>query len=132
MYGTGLNDYLFDAIREGASDLHVTVGLPPMVRVRGRVRPLDYEALTATATREIIYDILSNDQRQRLENEWELDFSYTLPRTARFRVNVYFQKGFIGAAFRTIPHEIRTLGELGLPKAVEDMTERPRSEEHTS
>ena len=126
MIQTGLNDYLFDAVREAASDLHVTVGLPPMVRVRGQVRPLDYESLTATATREIIYDILSNDQRQRLENEWELDFAYTLPRTARFRVNVYFQKGSIGAAFRTIPHEIRTLGELGLPKAVEEMTERPR------
>ena len=126
MIKTGLNDYLFDAIREGASDLHVAVGLPPMVRVRGEVRPLDYEPLTATATREILYDVLSNDQRQRLENEWELDFAYTLPRAARFRVNVYFQKGFIGAAFRTIPHEIKRLGELGLPKAVEDMTTRPR------
>src|SRR3712207_2684355 len=126
MIQTRLNDYLFDAVREGASDLHVTVGLPPMVRVRGQVKPLDHEPLTPTSTREIVYDILSGDQRQRLENEWDLDFAYTLPRTARFRVNVYFQKGAIGAAFRTIPHDIRTLGELELPKAVEDMTERPR------
>ena len=126
MTRTGLNDYLFDAIRLGASDLHVTAGLPPMVRISGQVRALDYEPLTPNATREMVYDILSGEQRQRLEKEWELDFSYTLPRTARFRVNIYFQKGAIGAAFRTISHEIKTLGELGLPKAVEDMTERPR------
>lgn len=120
MIGTGLNDCLFDAIRMGASDLHVTAGLPPMLRVSGQVRALNYEPFTPNATREMVYDILSSDQRQRLENEWELDFSYTLPRTARFRVNIYFQKGAIGAAFRTIPHEIKTLGDLGLPKAVEE------------
>ena len=126
MIQTGLNDYLFDAIRSEASDLHVTVGLPPMVRVRGEVKPLDYPPFTPNATRELIYVILSNDQRQRLENDWELDFSYTLPRTARFRVNVYFQRGSLGAAFRAIPHEIKSLGELGLPKAVEEMTGKPR------
>jgi twitching motility protein PilT len=126
MIQTGLNDYLFDAIREGASDLHITVGLPPMVRVNGEVQPLDYPPLTANITRELVYDILSNDQRQRLENDWELDFSYTLPRTARFRVNVYFQKGTLGAAFRTIPQEVLNLHKLGLPRAVEDMTEKPR------
>jgi len=123
---TGLNDYLLDAIREGASDLHVTVGLPPMIRVNGQVRPLDYPKLTPQSTREMIYDVLTNDQRQRLENAWELDMSYTLPRIARFRVNVYFQKGNLGAAFRTIPQEIRSFDQLGLPKAVEDMTEKPR------
>ncbi len=126
MIQTGLNDYLFDTIRMGASDLHVTVGLPPMVRISGQVQALDYEPFTPNATREMVYDILSSDQRQRLENEWELDFAYTLPRTARFRVNIYFQRGSIGAAFRAIPQDIKTLGELGLPKAVEDMTERPR------
>jgi twitching motility protein PilT len=126
MIQTGLNDYLFDAIRAGASDLHITVGLPPMVRVNGEVQPLDYPPLTANVTRELVYDILSNDQRQRLENDWELDFSYTLPRTARFRVNVYFQKGTLGAAFRTIPQEVLSLHKLGLPRAVEDMTEKPR------
>jgi twitching motility protein PilT len=123
---TGLSDYLFDAISMGASDLHVTVGLPPMVRINGKVEPLEYPPLTPNATRELIYDILSNDQRQRLENDWELDFSYAVPHTARFRVNVYFQRGALGAAFRTIPDQVRTLAELGLPKAVEDMTEKPR------
>jgi twitching motility protein PilT len=126
MLESGLNDYLFDAIREGASDLHLTVGLPPMVRVHGKVKPLDYPELTTNTTREMIYDILSNDQRQRFETEWELDFAYTLPRTARFRVNVYFQKGSMGAAFRTIPEKIRSFAELGLPRAIEDLTEKPR------
>jgi twitching motility protein PilT len=123
---TGLSDYLFDAIERGASDLHVTVGLPPMVRVRGEVQPLDYPPLTPNATRELIYDILSNDQRQRLESDWELDFSYSLPRAARFRVNAYFQRGSLGAAFRAIPDEIKNFNELGLPKAVEQMAEKPR------
>ncbi len=123
---TGLADYLLDTVRMGASDLHVTAGLPPMVRVTGSVQPLDYPSLTPNATRELIYDILSNEQRQRLESEWELDFSYSLPLSARFRVNVYFQKGALGAAFRTVPSEIKSLGELGLPKAVEDLTEKPR------
>ncbi len=123
---SGLSDYLFDAIQMEASDLHITAGLPPMVRIHGRVQPLDYPTLTPNVTRELIYDILSNDQRQRLENQWELDFSYSLPRTARFRVNVYFQKGALGAAFRAIPEVIKSISELGLPEAVEELTEKPR------
>jgi twitching motility protein PilT len=126
MVQSGLNDYLLDAINLGASDLHITVGVPPMARVNGEVTPLDYPPLTPNMTREMIYDILTNDQRQRLENDWELDFSYSLPRTARFRVNIYYQRGSLGAAFRTIPQEILSLSQLGLPKAVEDMCERPR------
>src|SRR5918998_733821 len=126
MMESGLSDYLFDAIGMGASDLHITAGLPPMVRIHGEVQPLDYPPLTANVTRELVYDILSNDQRQRLENDWELDFSYTLPKTARFRVNVYFQRGSMGAAFRAIPDEIKSFSELGLPEAIEDMCEKPR------
>jgi twitching motility protein PilT len=123
---SGLNDYLFDAINQGASDLHITVGIPPSIRINGQVQPLDYPPMTPTTTREMIYDILSNDQRQRLESEWELDFAYTLPRTARFRVNIYFQRGSMGAAFRAIPHDIKSFKELKLPQAIEDMTDKPR------
>ena len=126
MVRSGLNDYLFDAVRAEASDLHVTVGLPPMIRVHGKVQPLKYPELTPIATREMIYGILSNDQRRRLENDWELDFSYTLPRTARFRVNVYFQRGSLGAAFRPIPDEIKSFEELGLPAAIGDIADKPR------
>jgi twitching motility protein PilT len=123
---TGLSDYLFEAVELEASDLHVTAGLPPMVRVNGKVRPLDHPPLTPNATRDLIYDILSNEQRQRLENDWELDFSFAVPNTARFRVNVYFQKGALGAAFRTVPDQIKSISELGLPGVVERMTEKPR------
>ncbi len=123
---TGLSDYLSEAFRAGASDLHVTAGLPPMIRVHGKVQPLDYPELTANATREMIYDILTSDQRQRLENDWELDFSYAVPHMARFRVNIYFQRGAIGAAFRTIPEEIKSLSELGIPEAIEEMADKPR------
>ncbi len=126
MIESGLNDYLFDAIRMGASDLHITTGVPPAVRVNGKIRHLDYPPLTSNVTRELIYDILTGDQRQRFENELELDFSYSLPRTARFRVNVYLQRGAMGAVFRTIPHEIKSLRELGLPKVLESMAEKPR------
>jgi twitching motility protein PilT len=126
MIQSGLGDYLLEAVELGASDLHITAGLPPMVRVNGEVQPLDHPPLTSNATRDLVYDILTGEQRQRLENDWELDFSYSLPRTARFRVNVYFQKGALGAAFRTVPSEIKGLDQLGLPKAVEDMTEKPR------
>jgi twitching motility protein PilT len=123
---SGLSDYLFDAIQMEASDLHITAGLPPMVRINGQVQPLDYPPLTPNVTRQLIYDILSNDQRQRLENEWELDFSYSVPHTARFRVNVYFQKGALGAAFRAIPEVIKSISELGLPDVVEELTDKPR------
>jgi len=126
MIQSGLSDYLLEAVRLGASDLHITAGLPPMVRVNGEVRPLEQPPLTPNATRDLIYDILTGEQRQRLENDWELDFSYSLPRTARFRVNVYFQKGALGAAFRTVPSEIKGLDQLGLPRAIEDMTRKPR------
>src|SRR5919202_231083 len=102
MIQSGLSDYLSEAFRVGASDLHITAGLPPMVRVHGKVQPLDYAPLTPNTTRELIYDILSNDQRQRFESDRELDFSYAVPRMARFRVNVYLQKSAVGAAFRTI------------------------------
>ena len=97
-----------------------------MVRVVGKVEPLDYPALTPDATHGLIHDVLTDDQRRRLEAEWELDLGYSLPDGARFRVNVYFQKGALGAAFRTIPDQIRSLGELGLPKVVAEMTEKPR------
>ncbi len=126
MLESGLNDYLMDAAGAGASDLHITVGIPPMIRVNGKVRALDYPALTPNVTREMIYDILTNERRTRLENDWELDFSYSLPRIARFRVNVYFQRGSMGAAFRAIPEKILSFGELGLPPAIEAMTEKPR------
>jgi twitching motility protein PilT len=120
-------DVLMEVINRRASDLHLTVGAPPMVRVRGRLTPIEgYERLDATQTREIVYSILSNSQRQRLENDWQLDFAYTIPSTARFRVNAYFQRASVGAAFRLIPFDVVPLESLGLPPVVADFANRPR------
>ncbi|MDQ8046402.1 MAG: type IV pilus twitching motility protein PilT [Patulibacter sp.] len=120
-------DLLMETLRRRASDLHLTAGLPPMVRIRGRLTPLEgHPRLSPTDTREIIYSILNNDQRQRLENDWQLDFAYGSSGTGRFRVNVYFQRGALGAAFRVIPSDIATLEQLSLPPVLKDMTEKPR------
>jgi twitching motility protein PilT len=119
-------DVLLEVLELGASDLHLTAGAPPTVRERGELRPLDYPVLGPQETREIVYSILSDDQRKRLENEWQVDFSYSIPGSARFRVNAYFQRSAIGAAFRLIPSRIPDLGELGLPPILADFTRKPR------
>jgi twitching motility protein PilT len=120
-------DVLMEVVDRRASDLHLTAGAPPMLRVRGRLTPLEgFPALTPSDTREIVYSILSNAQRQKLENNWQLDFAYQIPGTARFRVNAYFQRSALGAAFRLIPFEIAPLASLGLPPAVAEFANRPR------
>jgi twitching motility protein PilT len=119
-------DILLEVIDAGASDLHLTVGAPPMVRERGRLRPLDYPKLTSQDTREIVYSILNNDQRKKLENEWQIDLSYSVPSKARFRVNAYFQRASIGAVMRTIPQDIPAFESLGLPDILKDFTRKPR------
>jgi twitching motility protein PilT len=120
-------DILLETIDRRASDLHITAGSPPMVRVRGRLTPIeDAPVLTPSDTREIVYSILSNDQRQRLENHLQIDFAYAIPGRARFRVNAYFQRAALGAAFRLIPFEITPLEQLGLPPVVADFAKKPR------
>ena len=120
-------DLLLDVVARKASDLHLTAGAKPTIRVRGRLVALDdYPVLDTQDTREVVYSILSNDQRQRLENDWQLDFAYTIPGKARFRVNAYFQRAAIGAAFRLIPFEITSIDELGLPPVVHELTKKPR------
>jgi twitching motility protein PilT len=118
---------LMEVVARRASDLHLAAGAHPTVRVRGRLTPIEeYEMLSSTDTREIVYSILSGDQRQRLETDWQLDFAYSVPGHARFRVNAYYQRGAIGAAFRLIPFELTSIDELGLPPIVHDFTRRPR------
>jgi twitching motility protein PilT len=119
-------DVLLEVLRLKASDLHLTAGSPPMVRQKGRLSALDYPALTPQQTREIIYSILTNDQRKRLENEWQIDFAYSIPGQGRFRVNAYFQRASLGAAFRLIPNEMPALDDLGLPPVLRDLTKKPR------
>ena len=114
-------------VERRASDCHISPGLPPALRIRGRVTPLDdYPPLTPSDTRELIYSILNDSQRKRLENELQLDFAYAIPAVARFRVNCFTQRGALAAAFRLIPSEIASLDELGLPSVLHDFTNKPR------
>ena len=120
-------DVLIETLERRASDLHIAAGARPTIRVRGRLTALDgYPVLTPTDTREIVYSILSNDQRQRLENDWQVDLAYAIPGRARFRVNAYFQRSAIGAAFRLIPNEIVPIEQLGLPPIIHEFTRKPR------
>ena len=120
-------DLLIDVLERRASDLHLTAGNHPMIRVRGRLTPLeDYPVLDATDTRELVYSILTNDQRQRLETDWQLDFAYAIPGTARFRVNAYFQRSALAAAFRLIPSQIVPIDDLGLPPVAHEFCKKPR------
>jgi len=120
-------DLLLEVIERNASDLHLTAGAHPTVRVRGRLMALeDYPIMTTEQTREIVYSILTNDQRQRLETDWQIDFAYAVPNQARFRVNAYYQRAAIGTAFRLIPFSIKTIDELGLPTVLHELARRPR------
>src|ERR671932_174331 len=119
-------DILLEVIEAGASDLHLTAGSPPMVRQKGHLRALDYPNLSPQDTREIVYSILNNEQRKRLETDWQIDLSYSVPSKARFRVNAFFQRASVGAVMRTIPSEIPRLEDLGLPSVLADFTRKPR------
>jgi twitching motility protein PilT len=119
-------DVLLDVLNLKASDLHLTAGSPPMVREKGRLRALDYPVMTSQMTRETIYSILTNDQRKRLENDWQIDFAYSIPGQGRFRVNAYFQRASLGAAFRLIPNEMPELDTLGLPPVLREFVKKPR------
>ncbi len=120
-------EVLLEVIDRRASDLHITAGAAPMLRARGRLVPMEgYPILTPTDCREIVYSILSDAQRQRFENNWQIDFAYQIPGKGRFRVNAYFQRSAVGAAFRLIPFEVVPLETLGLPPVVADFANKPR------
>jgi twitching motility protein PilT len=124
--------YSIDALLErttalGASDLHLTTGSPPAVRVRGRVQRLDDIApISPDRARTLVYNILTTEQQKRLEEGRQLDFAYGVRGIARFRVNAYFQRGSIAAAFRVVPTEVLTLEELGHPQSLKALAEKPR------
>jgi len=118
---------LLEVLDRRASDLHLTAGSAPMMRIRGRLIAVEgYPTLTPSDTREIVYSILSGSQRQKFENNWQIDFAYQIPGQARFRVNAYFQRTAVGAAFRLIPFEVVPLEALGLPPVVAEFANKPR------
>ncbi|HEY5134918.1 MAG TPA: hypothetical protein VIJ41_03970, partial [Candidatus Nanopelagicales bacterium] len=122
-----LVDALTQMLDRGASDLHLTSAAKPTIRVTGELVALDdFEVLTPPVLQRVIYAILTQAQRLKFEEQLELDFAYSLPGRARFRVNVYRQRDAVGAAFRVIPFEIKTLESLGIPPSVSNFANLPR------
>jgi len=122
-----IDDLLTVTVEHDASDLHLTAGSPPVIRVVGRLQRIpDYAKLEPEELRALIYRILSTEQQKFLETQRQLDFSYTVPGLARFRVNAYFQRGSVAAAFRQIPATIRPLEQLGMPENLYELADKPR------
>ncbi|MDP8986859.1 MAG: type IV pilus twitching motility protein PilT [Actinomycetota bacterium] len=122
-----LDEVLVKLVELGGSDLHLTAGSPPALRIRGELVRLDeYGELSPTELQKLIYSILTQRQRETFENELELDLSYTVPRRSRFRVNVFRQRDSLGAVMRVIPFEIKPLEELGVPLSVAGFAKLPR------
>ncbi|MCX8052241.1 MAG: type IV pilus twitching motility protein PilT [Armatimonadetes bacterium] len=119
-----LDDLLREALERSSSDMHLTVGLPPVVRVDGTLQHLNYQPLSPGDTQRLVYDILTNEQVQHFETVRELDFSYGVRGVGRFRVNVYRQRGSVGAAFRAIPDRIPTFEQLGLPLILRELSHK--------
>ncbi len=122
-----LIDELLEQVRDRkASDLHISAGLPPIVRVDGQLIRMEMQPLTAEDVESLVFPMLNNEQRRLLEQYWELDLSYGVYGLGRFRVNVYKDRGNYAAAFRTINSVASTIEELGLPEIVREITDKPR------
>lgn len=113
-------------IEKGASDLHITTGTPPQLRIDGKLSPLRVPALSPQDTKQICYSILTDSQKHRFEEENELDLSFGVKGLARFRANIFVQRGAVAGAFRTIPFKIMTFEELGLPPIAAVLAKKPR------
>jgi twitching motility protein PilT len=118
---------LFQLMNErGASDLHITVGAPPVLRIDGELVPTPFEKLTREMTQTLIYSMLSEAQCQRFEAQNELDLAFNMRGVGRMRMNVYRQTGAVGAAVRSIPSSFKTFDEIGLPQAIMDIVKLPK------
>ena len=120
-----IKQLLETVVKRGASDLHLTVGVPPMLRIDGELISTDLDNLTPEDSKRLIYGILSDSQKVRFEEDLELDLSLSIKGLSRFRVNVHMERGSVEAAFRIVPLGIRTIEELGLPPVVADLSRRP-------
>ena len=122
-----LTDMLIELVDSKSSDLHLTAGAPPMLRRNGELRQIEgYEPLNPSVIQRLLYAIVTQRQREKFEENLELDFAYALPGKARFRVNMYRQRDAVGAAFRLIPFEIKRLEALGIPAVVSNFAMLPR------
>ncbi len=114
------------SVQQGASDLHLSTGQPPILRIDGDVQRIDAANLDSEKLQTMIYDIMNDEQRRGFEAELESDFSFELPGIARFRANVFMHNRGIGGVFRTIPSKILTLDDLGAPEIFKDISSFPR------
>lgn len=116
-----IDEFLRTAVTKRASDIHIKSGCPPMLRIDGRIVPTEMRPLTPSDTKQALYSILSNSQREEFEVKHELDFSFMVSGLARFRVNLYQEQGHVGAVFRVIPLKITPLDKLGTPPVIKKM-----------
>ena len=121
-----ITELLAFGVKNKASDLHLSAGLPPMIRVHGDVRRINLPPLEHKEVHAMVYDIMNDAQRKQLEETWECDFSFAVPNLARFRVNAFQQNRGAGAVFRTIPTEIWTLEDLACPKIFKELINQPQ------
>jgi len=121
-----IDDLLRQTVVSKASDLHLTVGIAPMIRTWGKLQPLNHPALTPEDTFQLAYSMLNTFQKQKFEKNWELDLSYAVTGLGRFRVNVYRQRGSVGVAARVIPETIPAIEELNIPLVLKDLCRMPR------
>jgi twitching motility protein PilT len=124
--GASLPDLLKSTLELGGSDLHLSIGSPPQVRVDGDLKRLELPDLTPDVTKALAYSVLTDAQKKEFEETFELDMAFGLRGVGRFRCNVFNQKGAVGAVFRLIPERIRPLDELGLPPVLAELSDRPR------
>ncbi len=121
-----LHQLLKTMVERGGSDLHVTTNSPPQIRIDGKLVPLDMPPLTAPETKQLAYSVLTDAQKHRFEENLELDISFGIKGLARFRANIFNQRGATAAVYRQIPYEILGFKELGLPQVVEEICNKPR------
>jgi len=123
---TTLPDLLRQLVQLEGSDLHITTDTPPQVRVHGHLQRLDGANMTPADTKQLTYSVLTDAQKKRFEENLELDFSFGIKGVARFRCNMFNQRGAVGAVYRVIPDKIRSFEDLGLPPVLAKLAERPR------
>jgi len=113
-------------VDDGASDLHITAGVPPMLRIDGKLVPVQHPPLTPSDTKELCYSVLTDMQKHRFEENWELDFSFGMENLGRFRGNIFTQRGAVAGAFRLLPFKLKSYQELGLPPVLAELARKPR------
>jgi twitching motility protein PilT len=124
--GVNLHQLLRAMIEKGASDMHITTGAPPLLRIDGAIVPLKLPPLSPVETKQICYSVLTEEQKIQFEKAKELDLSFGVKNLSRFRANIFLQRGAVSGAFRSIPFKILTFEELGLPQVIADLAAKPR------